>query len=148
MADEGMQARLRLLEAVLDRLVPPVDDLPGAGGLGLASRVVTAADSIARFGEALGSVEAELATVLDGGDFATLDAVQQTTTLRAVEQERPAAFATFVQLTFLVYYGDSRVHQRIGWRSGGVQPLGFELPPFEESILDAIRRREPFWRQV
>ncbi len=118
-----MQERLRLLEAVLDRIVPPVDDLPGAGGLGLA-------------------------TALDGGDFAALDTPRQTAVLRVVEQGRPAAFATLVQLTYLVYYGDSRVHQRIGWRTGGVQPLGFELPPFEGSILDEIRRREPFWRQV
>ncbi len=148
MADDTMQARLRLLERVLDRLVPPVDDLPGAGGLGLASRVVTVAGSIPRFGEALTKVEGGLATELDGRDFAVLDAAQQTATMCAVEQRQPAAFATFVQLTYLVYYGDSRVRQRIGWGPGGVQPQGFELPPFEESILDAIRKREPFWRQV
>ena len=148
MADDTMQARLRLLETVLDRLVPPVDDLPGAGGLGIAARIVTVASSIPRFGEALGNVESGLATELAGGEFTALDAAQQTAILRALEQRLPAAFATFVQLTYLLYYGDSRVHQRIGWRSGGVQPHGFELPPFAESILDAMREREPFWRQV
>ena len=148
MANDAMQARWRLLEAVLDRLVPPVDDLPGAGGLGLASRIITAAEGIVRFGEALGAVEAGLAAELDNRDFAALDAAQQTAILQSVERELPAAFATFVQLTYLVYYGDRRVHQRIGWSPGGVQPQGFELPPFEESILDAIRQREPFWRPV
>ena len=148
MADERTNAGEQLLTMVLDRVVPPVDDLPGAGGLGLAPRVVEVAASIARFGEALGDVEAGLTAELNERDFTALDAVQQTAILRAVEQEWPAAFATFVKLTYLVYYGDSLVQQRIGWRPGGVQPHGFELPPFEDSVLDKVRQRAPFWRQL
>ena len=53
MADDAMLLNARLLAAVLDQLVPPVDDLPGAGGLGLAPRVMEAAASTPRFGEAL-----------------------------------------------------------------------------------------------
>ena len=53
-----------------------------------------------------------------------------------------------MKLTYLIYYGDGRVQARIGWRTGGVQPHGFELPPFEESVLDTTRNRAPFWRKV
>ena len=85
---------------------------------------------------------------LDERDFAALDEAQQMAILRAVEQAQPAAFQALVKLTYLVYYGDGRVQERIGWRAGGVQPQGFELPPFEESLLDTIRNRTPFWRRV
>jgi len=143
-----MQPDLQRLEAVLNRLVPPVDELPGAGGLGLAPRVMEVAASIVRFGKALSAVDTGLAEELNERDFGALDGAQQTAILRAVEQDRPAAFATFVKLTYLVYYGDSRVQERIGWRPGGVQPHGFELPPFEDTVLDNVRKRAPFWRQL
>ena len=148
MANDQKQTREKVLTAVLDRLVPPIDELPGAGGLELAPRVMEVAERIARFGEALREVEAGLAAAPDDRDFSALDAEQQTATLRAVEEDRPAAFETLVKLTYLVYYGDDWVRRRIGWKPGGVQPDGFELPPFEESVLDTIRKRTPFWRQT
>jgi len=51
-------------------------------------------------------------------------------------------------VVYLAYYGDPRVHGRIGWRGGPLQPDGFALPPFDEAILEKTRRRQPFWRRV
>ncbi len=48
----------------------------------------------------------------------------------------------------LAYYGDPRVHSRVGWRGGPLQPEGFLLAPFNPEILQAIRQRKPFWRQT
>ena len=60
----------------------------------------------------------------------------------------PKYFDKFVDLIYIVYYSDERVHQRIGWRSGPLQPLGWELPVWDPAILEKVSKREPFWRKV
>ena len=57
-------------------------------------------------------------------------------------------FDALLEVVYLAYYGDERVHRRIGWPTGALQPRGFDLPPFDEAILDKTRQRPPFWRPV
>jgi hypothetical protein len=141
----------RNMKVVMDRLVPPVDDLPGAGSMGLLDEVERMAEehdryrvSLVRFLDALSmdmSVEAE-------GGFLALEGEQQDEALKEIESSIAKEFANVLEVVYLAYYSRPEVHRRIGWRSGPLQPLGFTLPPFDESILDTVRKREPFWRQA
>ena len=47
----------------------------------------------------------------------------------------PKYFDKFVDLVYIVYYSDERVHKRIGWRSGPLQPLGWEMPAWDPSVF-------------
>ena len=40
------------------------------------------------------------------------------------------------------------VHKRIGWDGQPPQPQGYEMDPWDESVLENARKREPFWRKV
>jgi len=51
-------------------------------------------------------------------------------------------------MVYLAYYGNQRVHQRIGWRGGPLQPRGFDLAPFDEAALATARKRPPLWRPI
>jgi hypothetical protein len=128
----------------MDRLVPAIDELPGAGAMGLLPEVEAMAGRHASFHRAL-------IGLLDGlaaERFATLPAAAQNGAIGAFEEAQPAMFNALLELVYLAYYGDERVHRRIGWRTGPLQPHGFELPPFDEAILDRTRQRRPFWRPV
>jgi hypothetical protein len=139
------------LRAVMDRVIPPVDDLPGAGSMGLVPEAERIAGRVPRLNSSLikvmGAVSLDMHSHVQGG-FNSLTGEQQDEAIRAIESAMPDDFANFLELVFLAYYGDSRVHKRIGWHGRPPQPEGYELPPFDESILENIRKRPPFWRKA
>jgi len=138
------EAEHAVLRDVMDRLVPPIDALPGAGAMGLLPEVEAMAGQHGPFHKAL-------IGLLDGlaaEGFAALSGPAQDDAIRAFEKAQPAVFNALLEVVYIAYYGDERVHRRIGWRTGALQPLGFELPPFDEAILDKTRRRQSFWRPI
>ena len=139
------------LSAGMDRLLPPNGDLPGAGGMRLASEVEGKARQDARFGASVSAVldgiESHTASGATGG-FAALVSEQLDDLLRSVESTVPDHFGVFLDLAYTVYYSDPRVHQQIGWHGRTPQPDGNEMSPFDESVLNRMRDREPFWRRV
>jgi hypothetical protein len=131
-----------LLADAMDRLVPPIDDLPGAGTLGLAADVEQLAARHPPYQRALRTFLDTLGTRWS----ADLPDAEKDAVLKDLEQADAAAFGAVLELVYLAYYGDARVHQRVGWRGGPLQPAGFALPPFDPEILHTARRRKPFWR--
>ena len=62
--------------------------------------------------------------------------------LRAVEAAQPRMLATLVDYTYRGYYTQP------AQRARPPQPIGYELPPFDPSLLDQQRQRAPFWRRA
>ena len=144
-------AELQLLKSAMDLIVPAVDELPGAGEMGLAENAVDIANRVPGFRHALKRILDALAldpSARAEGGFAGLDEEQQTAALTFLEASMPAAFDKFVDLVYVSYYSDERVHKRIGWRTGALQPLGWDLPQFDLAILETVSKREPFWRKA
>ena len=140
-----------VLSAVMDLIVPPSDDLPGAGEMGLAEKAEELAGQIDLYGEALrrilDALSLEPSARAEGG-FAALEEDQRIAALEALESNMMKHFDKFVDLVYIVYYSDERVHEKVGWRTGPLQPRGWELPPFDPTILETVSKREPFWRRV
>lgn len=129
-----------MLQPVLDTLLPGDADWPSAGSLpGLAAQVI---DDAAPDG---------LLAALPAG-FAALDADAQEEALRVLEAAQPAAFERLVAAAYLAYYTHPEVRavlERLtGYEARPPQPLGYELPPFDEALLETQRRRAPFWREA
>lgn len=141
----------QLLAAVLDRIVPPREGLAGAGGLGVDAaieRTLALTPALRRL-FLDGLTEIVLASARQTGrDFLALDAATQEAVLRSVEEAQPAFFAALVEHAYRGYYVLPAVHAAIGYESGPLQPLGYELPPFREELLTLQRERAPFWRRT
>lgn len=140
------QAQQALLAAVLDRLLPAVDELPGAGGLGLAER----APNDPLLDAAPGAVADVLAALPE--EFETLAVVEQDEALRTAQDRHPDEFGILINVAYNAYYIDPRVLVRIerltAYKAGAPQPGGYPIEPFDESILEQTRNRDPFWRKV
>ncbi len=139
-----------LLIAVLNRLVPPHDDLPGAGDLGVADAIerALAEDTALRrtFLDGLRAVEVE------ARGFLGSDGELQDEALRRVEAARPAFFAALVNHCYRGFYTHPRVLQHLeataGYAARPPQPVGHPLPPWRDALLARQRERAPFWRRT
>ena len=139
------------LATVLDRLIPAVDDLPGAGEMGLAREVERRARRNHRLRWALVATMDALSLDLSAhaaGGYNALEREAQVEALQEVERSIPDKFNPFLQLVYTVYYVEKKVLDHIGWTTGPVQPDGFDVEPFDEAILVNARQREPFWRET
>ena len=136
----------RLLEAIMDRMIPAVGDLPSAGQMGLIDEIEELATKQKRFENLFHSAIAAFESNIP--DFLTSSESLQDENLKTFELNTPEHFNTIRTIVYIVYYKDSRVHKRIGWDGQPPQPQGYEMDPWDESVLENARKREPFWRKV
>jgi len=141
------------LAALLDELVPPRPeaDLPGAGGLGLAGEIERAL----REKPELRAVVAPGLETLDalvrarGADtLAVLAPEERRAVLADLAARAPALLPTLAFVTYIAYYQDPRVLVALGREPRPPFPKGYELPPFDESLLAKVRQRAPFYREA
>ena len=141
----------RLLTAVLDALVPPRETLPGAGGLGVDAAIDRTLALTPRLRRLFLEGLREIALTRErqsSRDFLSLDAATREAVLRTVEEAAPAFFAALVEHTYRGYYTRPEVQAAIGYPDRPPQPLGHELPPFREDLLQIQLQRAPFWRRA
>jgi hypothetical protein len=140
-----------LLVAVLDRIVPPRDTLPGAGGLGVDAAIDRTLAQTPRLRRLILDGLAEIVRAAGretDADFLALDATRQEEILRTVEAAEPAFFAALVEHTYRGYYTLPEVQAAIGYFTRPPQPLGHEIAPFREELLQVQLNRAPFWRRA
>ena len=141
------QSQRELLTAVLNRIIPPEADLPGAGDLGVAGLVETwaAKDNRLRRTFIQGLTQIEISAAAQGRGFLELTGQAQDGVLRQVESEQPQFFDALVLHTYNGYYTDPKVFPIIGYSQ---TPGG--LPPtlLDPQLLEKQRRRAPFWHRL
>jgi hypothetical protein len=129
-------------DAILATLLPGEGPWPSAGTLGLAAalRADLGADDVVALEQALPP------------GFATLAAPSREDLLRSVETAQADLFDRLVTAAYTAYYVDPRVRAVIeretGYENRPPQPLGYELEPFDEALLEKQKQRAPFWRKA
>jgi hypothetical protein len=133
-----------VLAIVLDTLIPPRQDIPGAGSLGLTQTVLLDAEETGKADD-LGRI---LSRIPEG--FSELAADEREEILRTLEHQEPDAFWAVINMAYTAYYTHADVlagiSQRTGYNPGPPQPLGYVLEPFDDVLLDPVRRMSPSWR--
>lgn len=140
-----------LLRSILNQIIPPHDDLPGAGDLDVGSSIERTLSESPRLRRLFldGLLQIELtAHRQSAAPFVDAEPAQQIAVLEDVERTHPAFFVALVEHTYRGYYVLPNVHQAIGWAAHPPQPLGFDLPVFDPAILEQQRARAPFWRRT
>ena len=144
-------AQRQLLDAVLDRIIPPQENRPGAGSLGIGDfveGVAVGAPGLTRlFVQGLAAIEIAAAERGTGG-FASLPEEARDETLRAVEQTSVDFFDQLVLQTYNGYYSNLTVFESIGYILPSTPEPGVKLELLDETLLEAQRQRPPFWTRV
>ena len=144
-------AQRQLLDAVLDRIIPPQENRPGAGSLGIGDFVEGVAvgePGLTRlFVQGLAAIEIA-ASERGAGGFAALSDEAKDETLRSVEQTSGAFFDQLVLQTYNGYYSNLTVFEVIGYTLPSVPSPGAKLDLLDETLLEVQRQRPPFWTRV
>lgn len=134
------------LMALLDGIVPPRGDLPGAGGLDLQGAVMADARGSGREED----LHAILGELPEG--IGSMSPLERDACLRAVAERAPIPFASVVNMVYTAYYTDPRVlhalEQRTGYQASPPQPNGYRLASFDDQLLERARQRAPMWRRA
>ena len=134
-----------LLIPILDALVPPSGDFPGAGAVAL-DHILAAAAASADLDALLCRALHAVAEATGAERFASMSGDDRETVLRRVEQSQPEAFATLVCHTYFGYYGHPTVIRVLGLDPTPVQPRGHQPDPLEPPDLARVTERGPIYR--
>jgi hypothetical protein len=106
------------------------------------------ADIAKSMGRDLALVREALAAIAakSNGDFAGLDRDGREALINAYYKTGGAAAAALGRLIASAYYRDDRVLMALGLEARAPFPKGHEVEQGDWSLLDAVRRRAPFWR--
>ena len=138
------------LRALADMIVPPSDvyGVPGAGDEDIAKNVIKDADGgrkLPKLIEALGTLNA-MAEDAEGSAFPALDEDRRESVALAFRAAHPAAANVAELLVTQCYYRDDRVVVSLGIDPRPPHPKGYEVDPGDWSMLDQVRKRQPFHR--
>ncbi len=132
-----MNARL---DALLDTMLPGGDGFPSASAAGVREWLL----GESRFAHALAEVLELLPERFEDQEFDV-----RAELLAKIEKTAPGRFNDAVLAAYSGYYTRPSVLAVIetacGYKAGPPQPGGYELPPFDESILNVPGSREPSW---
>jgi hypothetical protein len=134
------------LRCLAGMIVPPSTkyDVPGADDAAIFADIV---NSIGRDAElvraALGRLRA-----LSGGSFAAQDPGRRAEVAASLRAERDTGLSVLTRIVLLCYYRDDRVMLSLGLEPRPPFPRGHEIEQGDWSLLDPVRKRAPFWRQV
>jgi hypothetical protein len=137
------------LRAGVDTLLPGDDgDPPLPNG--------TAAGVTAKLAEQLATgrdrephravLEAIAAAARSEDAFVRADAEERTAAVQRVESALKGSFEALVSLVLQDYYETEAALLAMGWRREPPQPQGHVLPPFDETLLEPVKRRGRLWR--
>ena len=138
-----------LLAAVLDRIVPPQGNMPGAGALGLSVFLENVAgqtpDRRRLLNDGLACIGLAASRRTSVG-FDRLDADGQDAILREVAEQHPVFFDLLVRQCYNGYYTNPDVQEMVGHHRPN--PAEYSFQPLNETLLEPQRQRPPFWTQV
>ena len=144
-------AQRQLLDAALDRIIPPEGSRPGAGSLGIGDYVESVAVGepglIRLFVQGLSAIEIAAAERGSGGFSALADEAKDDS-LRSVEASHGDFFDQLILHVYSGYYSNLTVFDAIGYSLPSVPSPGARLDLLDETLLEAQRQRPPFWTRV
>ena len=142
--------QMALLTAVVDRIIPQSDGMPGASEMGLPNFIegVLVAQTPLRRLFIEGLAQIEIAAARSGGSFGDLSGEGQDSALREVETSNAGFFDELVRQTYNGYYTNPEVFRKLGIPDSSDPGSGRQPELLDVSLLEKQRQRAPFWRPI
>ncbi len=139
-------AQQAALSSLLDVMIPPGGDgrMPGAGQIGLGTRLCA---DLAAHPELVATVRAGLAALdtraraQGAAAFVSLDPERRAAVVHEQHVHDSSLVSTMLFPVLVGYYEHPRVLEALGAEPRPPFPRGYELPPFDPTLLEPVRQR-------
>jgi hypothetical protein len=146
-AGGGLSAdQRRSLRCLAEMIIPASAEygVPSAGDAAIFADILR---SLGRDAEHVVAV-LRMLDALAGGVFADLDAARRETVAARLREAGGDALMYLSRIVLQCYYRDDRVMRSLGLEVRPPFPKGFEVEQGDWSLLDPVRARQPFFREV
>ena len=138
-----------ILTSILDRIIPEAGKMPSAGSLGITAffdKVLDVAPYQRKF--ILGGItQLEILSWRQHeASFMDLSDADKDALLSEMEKDEKEFFSLLVRVTYNGYYTDAKVFAAMGWELP--DESGYEVPVFDENVLDQVRQRGPIFVDI
>ena len=143
--------QLRNLDVLLDVLIPPEGELPGAGEIGVAGAILEAVEQTPVLGTVIAQGLDRLsreAHERGGQPFDTLSVADRAAVVQTVAEAEPALVPSLLFHTYTNYYRHPKVMAVLGMEPRAPFPEGYSVEMGDLSLLDPVRARGPLFRAV
>ena len=127
------------IEEILNIILPPIENLPGAGDLGIAKEMFRMSNEHDRYSGVIKN-SMELINKINQPEIAEK--------INILESNEPKLFSLLLEIIYIAYYSNIDVQKRIKWRPGPLHPQGFAIEKWDEKVLDQIKKRKEFWKKI
>jgi len=136
-----------LLAVLMEMMIPASDEFPSAADPKIFARALERlSGNQAVVAAGLAAIE-DLAKAKRGVAFAELDGPERIDLIDELKVTEPL-FTQILQAQVISgYYQDDRVLQALGLPTRSPHPGGYDIGATDWSLLDPVRKREPFYRQ-
>ena len=137
------------LRAVADVIVPPSAEynIPGAGDEAICKSVLRdVGERLPRLIDVLNSIQ-DLVEAGGGECFYELSAAERERMAQAFQEHHGRHADRLAHWVVQAYYRDDRVLESLNIEARPPFPQGYEVPDGDWSKLDAVRNRQPFYRE-
>ena len=138
------------LRALVEMVVPASTryNIPGAGDETILKDILgLATPHHAIISKALAALEV-LAQDVGGANFANLRDSDRSTICETFRTTQPEVAGLIAALTVQCYYRDERVMHSLDMEARPPFPQGFEVDQGDWSLLEPVRKRKPFFREI
>jgi hypothetical protein len=142
-AETGLSAaELRDLRDIAGTMIPedPALGMPGADDPAILADLALGRD-LPLVREAVAAIAKK-----SGGAFAGMDRDKREALINDYHAQGGAPAATLGRMILGAYYRDDRVLLALGLEARAPFPKGYVVEQGDWSLLDAVRKRPPFWR--
>jgi Gluconate 2-dehydrogenase subunit 3 len=143
-----LSGHLTLLSPLLDTLVPPSGEFPGAAAVALDHVLAVAGASPALDALLSRGLQAIEDDARIAGGFARLDADGRERILQNVESSHPEFFEALVRHVYDGYYAHPTIVERLGLDPAPVHPRGHRVDVTELPDLSRVAARGPLYRRA
>lgn len=140
-----------LLRAVIDEIIPAGNGMPAASEAGVLPYFERLADQSPDIGktldQSLGSLE-ELSQSQLHKKFLWLAPPQRVLVLQNMEKLRPDSFSFLRDYTYEGYYTQPKIWSLMGYEFKPTNGAAPHMKPFDESVLEQVRKKPKYYREV
>jgi len=138
------------LFSFVDTIIPSDESMPSA------SEIISSEDLkwileennkyIDSIKDCLNFIKKEPSTRVVGG-IQELNEDHRIEILNLMQSIIPDQFNLLIEVIYLLYYSKEKVHEIIGWNTDESSDEN-KMIPFDSTILENVKKREPFWKKV